>query len=60
MSVTYVLRNLGFARGAYLDDVTALAEKWAKAAHYYNCCGPTEVRFSHKHFPRLSRLNGVR
>ncbi|EIW59229.1 nonribosomal peptide synthetase 12 [Trametes versicolor FP-101664 SS1] len=20
-----------------------LAEKWAKAAHYYNCCGPTEV-----------------
>ncbi|KAI0822323.1 nonribosomal peptide synthetase 12 [Trametes gibbosa] len=20
-----------------------LAEKWGKAAHYYNCCGPTEV-----------------
>ena len=26
---------------------TALAEKWAKSAHYYNSCGPTEVGHSH-------------
>ena len=25
----------------------ALAEKWAQSAHYYNSCGPTEVRPSH-------------
>ena len=22
----------------------ALADRWARAAQYYNCCGPTEVR----------------
>ncbi|KAI8969609.1 nonribosomal peptide synthetase 12 [Trametes punicea] len=31
-----------------------LAEKWAKSAHYYNCCGPTEVTIvntMHLHSP---------
>ena len=27
--------------------LAALADKWAQSAHYYNCCGPTEVRRSH-------------
>ncbi|KAI8968791.1 hypothetical protein BD414DRAFT_541258 [Trametes punicea] len=32
----------------------SLAEKWAKSAHYYNCCGPTEVTIvntMHLHSP---------
>ena len=30
------------------DRLAALAEKWGKAAHYYNSCGPTEVCLSRR------------